>query len=169
MEVWPSQCLLLISKHEEFYMWNKVFYQANTPISDCGYREQLKCGRAGRRDGHPQTQMPSICFPPSSWCCPASLLWLCSLLYFWDCVSQILTHPFGSAAPCQCIWELPPILLYAVLPKMSWQTCLIKLPWTSQISGESKFVYFLRQSNITQSIEWQLKTTSGSCSIIIHP
>lgn len=68
MEVWPSQCLLLISKHEEFYMWNKIFYQANTPISDCGYREQLRCGRAGRRDGHPWAQMPSICFlfPPDA-------------------------------------------------------------------------------------------------------
>lgn len=26
--------------------------------------------------------LPSICFPPTSWCGPASLPWLCSLLHF---------------------------------------------------------------------------------------
>lgn len=119
--------------------------------------------------------LPSICSLPTSWCGPASLLWLCSLLHLLSLCFSNSCAPLGYTKdsaihrPCQCIWELPPIPLCAVLPKNVMPSRLNQAPQTSQISRESKFVYFLRQSNITQSTERQLKTTSGSCSIIIHP
>lgn len=120
--------------------------------------------------------LPSICFPPTSRCGLASLLWLCSLLHF---QRLCFSNPYASlwvqkglsnsTGPASVFENCPPSPCMLFCLTISCQTGLIKLPWTSQISRDSKFVYFLRQSNITQSIEWQLKTTSGSCAVIIHP
>lgn len=144
--------------------------------------EQLESNNFLRRFAATETArlipdlLPSICFPRTSWCGPAYLLWHCSLLHFQtSCLSNTyasfwvqkeLSSSTGTASMFENCPPSPCVLFCLTMP---CQTGLIKFPWTSQISRESKFVYFLKQSNITQSIEWQLKTTSGSFSIILHP